>query len=390
MDRSNISATTQVVMLTPEGRGAVASLLVEGPAATELVGGLFYPRNGRLLARQPYAKIVLGRWGASETGEEVVVCRRDGRRVEIHCHGGQAAAAAIIASLVDRGCQEIAWRQWGRLSSTDPLAAAARMALAAAPTERTAAILWDQYSGALRRAIDEISTQITRGNARAAIEKVEVLLNRAALGRHLVEPWKVVLTGRPNVGKSSLINALLGYERAIVDQSPGTTRDIVSGATALDGWPIELSDTAGVHESTDPLEASGIRLARGHLATADLVVLVFDAHSAWSSEDESLANDWPIAVQAFNKCDLIGQSTADPPIGPRLQVSAKTGERISDLKREIVRRLVPVAPAAAEAVPFAQEHVEALRQIRAALSAGQIATAGQLAADWRNWASTVC
>jgi tRNA modification GTPase len=154
---------TQVVLLTPQGRGAVASLLVEGPSALDFVGALFHPAQGRSLAEAPCGRIAFGRWQSAETGEELIVCRRDAGRIEIHCHGGHAAAAAIVASLVDRGCRSVAWRQWMSESAEDSIAAAAQIALAGATTERTAGILWDQSTGALRRALEAIAAQLAAG-----------------------------------------------------------------------------------------------------------------------------------------------------------------------------------------------------------------------------------
>ena len=224
------------------------------------------------------------------TGEEIVVCRTRAERVEIHCHGGDVAAAAIIASLVERGCQQIEWQQWVRASEPDAIAAAARIALARAPTARVASILCDQHAGALRAALDAIDAQIARGELTAARAGVDRLLARWELGRRLVEPWRVVLAGPPNVGKSSLINALVGYERAIVHSTPGTTRDVVSAATAFDGWPVELSDTAGLRSSVEPLETAGMGLARGAMQVADLVVLVRDASKSPSDEERRWHN----------------------------------------------------------------------------------------------------
>src|SRR2546429_269264 len=140
---------TQVVMLTPMGRGAVATLLVEGPRAAELVAELFHPAARRSILDQLCGKILFGRWLSPECGEELVVCRRDRQRIEIHCHGGQVAPRAIIASLIERGCLALEWQDGVRGSTADPIATAAQIALAAAATERTAAILCDQLGGAL-------------------------------------------------------------------------------------------------------------------------------------------------------------------------------------------------------------------------------------------------
>jgi len=170
----------------------------------------------------------------------------------LHCHGGLAAVAAIEEALAAAGCSPLAWPQWALRQSDDPVAAAATVALAEACTQRTAAILLDQYHGALRRAIAEIQAAFDAGDADRARGQIEVLLSRQRLGQHLTRPWSVVLAGPSNVGKSSLMNALVGHRRAIVHATPGTTRDAVTARTAIDGWPVELCDTAGlraaVHE----------------------------------------------------------------------------------------------------------------------------------------------
>lgn len=380
----------RVVRLTPTGRGAVASLLVEGPAVAELVGAIVHPATGRPLGDQPYEKIVFGRSQSRSGSEEVVVCRRDTNRVEIHCHGGSAAAAAIVAGLTEHGCDEISWQQWVRESNIDPILAAARIALAAAETERTAAILWDQHAGALRSALDLVSADLVGGNETTALERVDALLEWSAVGCHLTMPWKVVLAGRPNVGKSSLINALLGYPRAIVHDAPGTTRDVVAAATAIDGWPIELADTAGLHASTEPVEAAGIRLAEDRLAIADLVLLVFDASSAWSDADEALVLRWPPAMRVFNKSDLVDAEAAAGLRHGGIAVSATMGAGRDDLRHAIAARLVPKSPPVGQAMPFTAGQVAWLREIRTALADDQPGLARQLVGGIPNCAPEAC
>ena len=189
-----------------------------------------------------------------------------------------------------------------------------------------------------------------------AASKLRALAARGSLGRHLATPFEVVLAGPPNVGKSSLINALVGYERAIVYDTPGTTRDVVTAETAIDGWPITLSDTAGLRESGDALEAAGIIGAQARLQSADLVVLVFDASQPAAEEDQRLHSQFPTALVVVNKCDLVAAPL--PPVPTKhwptdsRRTSAITGQGIAELLTAISRRLVPDPPEPGAAVPF--------------------------------------
>ena len=306
----------RVVQLTPPGRGAVATLLVAGPNAAKLIASGFHSAKGRPLGAQRLGQIVFGRFRVGEhPGEDVVVCRRSEESVELHCHGGHVAVARIREGLIAAGCRGVAWQDWAVEQQPDPIAAAARIALAGARTERTAAVLLDQYHGALRRAVEAIEQALADDQPRSATAGLDALLARADLGRHLVDPWRVILAGSPNVGKSSLINAIVGYRRAIVHPTAGTTRDVVSASTAIDGWPLELSDTAGIRQSDQSVEQSAIALSRRQLASADLVLLVFDRSQSWSDADRELLASWPDALVVHNKCDLPPAGDSPRPAG---------------------------------------------------------------------------
>jgi tRNA modification GTPase len=369
--------STTVSVLTPSGRGAIAVIAVEGPQAAAFVERFFLPQSKRALMDRPLGTIVYGRWGDA-AGEDVIVCRRSENQIEVHCHGGAAAPARIVADLTQLGAVEENWSNWIGRHETSRIRAAARISLANCTTQRAAAILLDQYNGALEAALREIVNSLRpphpgpllegEGGFAKALAAVERLLARAPLGMHLTQPWRVVIAGPPNVGKSSLINALLGYQRAIVFDQPGTTRDVVTGLTALDGWPIELSDTAGLRASDDALETAGVERTVGQALKADLLILVFDASQPWSAACQELVDAWPAAFVVRNKCDLPAiEKTGGL---DSFLTSALTGEGIELLATEIVGRLVAVEVKPGDAVPFTADQIEQLQLAERAIRNG--------------------
>jgi tRNA modification GTPase len=373
--KSRSEQSTFVVELTPVGRGAVAVVLVDGSVAVHAVDDCFHARSGCKIADTPIDRIVFGHWGGP-AGEELVVCRRGEKQIEVHCHGGVAAVRAIIASLVALGCEEISWGEWCLRSTDDLIRAEARIALADATTMRTAAILLDQLNGALTSAIRDAIDAVDADYWPRAGELVSEILGRGELGLHLTTPWRVVLAGPPNVGKSSLINALAGFERAIVSPTPGTTRDVVTLLTAIEGWPILLADTAGLRASDDELEAAGVELAQSMLGTADLVVFVNDVTQPAVTVDNAFLSSARTSriIEVWNKVDLLSAGAAPSrgdcdaqTLQSSLYTSAATGEGIADLAAAIARLLVPISPAGGEAVPFSARHLESLALARAAI-----------------------
>jgi len=360
------TSLTCVARLTPPGAGAIATLRIEGPGAARVVKAHVRTRSGKPADDWPNHRPILGFLG-EPPGEPVVVHRRDDRTIELHCHGGIAAVERIERGLTGSGARAIGWQDWIRRRHADPITAEARIAIAHARTERTAAILLDQFGGALRRATDEVERLMLAGNYIAAREQLDLLLARAELGTHLTRPWRVVLTGRPNVGKSSLMNAMLGFERAIVHSSAGTTRDVLTATTAIDGWPVELTDTAGLSSTTtqhggDTLVGRGSELAREQVATADLVLLVFDGSVSISDEEKQWLDDWPDALLVDNKDDLPRAPGARP---PTLKTNALQGDGVPHLLAAIARRLVPSPPGPGAAVPFTEEQCRCLRDLAA-------------------------
>jgi tRNA modification GTPase len=386
---------TWAIELTPPGRGAVAVVLVSGPDAMRSVEQCFTPANGRQLADVPSERIILGRWG-HPGGEELIICRRSAEQVEIHCHGGTAAVSAVMERLMELGCRQMAWQEWLRRTCDDPIRAAAQIALANAPTARTAAILLDQHQGSLTGGIQAAAAAIKSADWARGGDAISSVLAHRDVGMHLTTPWRVILIGPTNVGKSSLINSLTGYERSIVSHQPGTTRDVVTTTTAIDGWPVQLADTAGLRDARDALETAGINMAMETAATADLVIMVYDAmQPVAEGYDNTL---WSVisnlthrrrVIPVLNKIDLIpdaqgvvtraaaggGRDEKDRhwqsqwPPGAVVRTSAVTGEGIADLVTAIGGALVAHAPAPGSAVPFTSEQVAALEAALAAVEA---------------------
>jgi tRNA modification GTPase len=361
------ASATYVVELTPAGRAAVAVVLVSGPEAVRAVDECFAAANGRRVAVSPVGRIKLGHWGG-EAGEELIVCRRTADSIEIHCHGGVAAVKEVVQELSHRGCVPMSWQEWLRRTNDDSIRAAAQVALANAPTVRTAAILLDQYHGAMAATIHNVFDAARNGNWSSACDALDVVLSHRALGLHLTSPWQVVIAGPPNVGKSSLMNALVGYQRAIVCDLPGTTRDVVAADTAIDGWPVQFSDTAGLRDTRDQLESAGIERANAALATADLIILVDDAANNKSRTASSVAcfpHD-TLVIRVLNKIDLLATSNTSLATRYDALINALNGEGIPSLIAAIGRALVPHPPAPGASVPFTAEQIGRLEAGRAA------------------------
>lgn len=372
-------------VLTPGGRGAIAVVAVVGDGAVEAVDTLFRAASGRPLADTPTGRIAFGRWGG-ERGEEVVVARFDDR-VEVHCHGGIAASGAILDALTSAGCERCDPHLAITPQQADPIAAAAHTALTAALTERTALVLVDQLNGALGEQLGRIIMLTEQATTDEAAAAVDALLARwHTLGSRLTTPLRVVLTGPPNVGKSSLINALVGYERAIVFDRPGTTRDLVTATTAIDGWAVELVDTAGLRAGASGVEQAGIALAERAAATADLVLEVREAaelfnptssrpvFAADTSDDDSL--------YVLNKEDLLPahqrQLLEQQPRHGWVLASATTPGGVEELLAAIRRAITPPDLPPAAAVPFTAEQAEALELAQSHLAAGDTRAARQV------------
>ncbi len=362
-------------VLTAEGRGAIAVVRLWGDGALQVADSLFRPHRGGSLAGTPTGRLRLG-WAGVGAGDEIVAVRLAGAGpiVEFQCHGGSAAVAAVVGALEKAGAARADHLPGPDGITGDRLSHQAMEDLESAPTLRAAEILLDQAQGALGRALDRLIAEAERG-ATPDIAELDALIRRAAIGLRLLPGWKVVIAGRPNVGKSRLFNALAGFERSIVNANPGVTRDVVSFRMALGGWPVELCDTAGERITVDAVERLGIGRARRERHAADLVLLVLDRSEPLQVVDRELLRTNPKALLVANKCDL--QPSWDPE-GEHLggsgvvAVSAETGQGLEELVRGIGTRLIPDVPAPGQAIPFRREHVLGLEEARARLAQGDL------------------
>jgi tRNA modification GTPase len=376
---------TWIACLTPPGQAALATLGLHGPRAWEAVRQVFRLRSGSELPVTPNAgRFWLGRLGDEVTDEVVVAVTRTEPvpSLEVHGHGGREVVRFLLDQFREQGLQICSWEDYLRKTSEDALSAEAAIALTQqAATVRTASILLDQQQGALGRAFDQILAALDRSDSAGAEEGLARLARYTAVGQRLTRPWRVAVAGAPNVGKSSLVNTLAGYQRSVVSATPGTTRDVVTARIALDGWLIELADTAGLRTETGSLEKLGILRAKAAAASADLVLWVLDASAPAVWPDEDIER----ILYVLNKIDL-------PPAWEggenAVRVSARTGEGLVELCTALVARLVPHSPPPGAAVPFTPRLCDGIAEAQRTLAAGDSVEAGRIVASLREHKGT--
>lgn len=349
----------RVTVLTPSGRGAVAVVRVWGPGALAAVDAAFRPMRGKPLAETPPGRPRFGRLGAGLGDEVVAAVSDDGLGgAEVQCHGGSAAIDLVLRALTEQGAIPADASEFLHAAAPSETSAEAWEDLARARTLRTAEILLEQARGALDREVAAIAANPVDLNA---------LIERGRVGVRLVDGWRVAIVGRPNAGKSRLLNALLGYSRAIVAPTPGTTRDAVTARAAFDGWPVDLVDTAGLREADDVVERFGVERALRERARADLTLRVVDRSRPLEPGDDGPPG--PAELIVASKADLppAWEPAAVFGASPIAVVSAETGAGLDELGAAIAGALVPSPPPPGAAVPFRREQVERLARMRSAL-----------------------
>ncbi len=362
------------------GAGSVAIVRLSGPQAEAigrqlfvaagpqvweshrvLYGHVVHPVSGE---RVDEALLLLMRAPRSFTREDVV---------EFHCHGGLEAVRRVLELVLAAGARRAAPGEFsqraflhGRLDLTR---AEAVVAMITARGRRAAQLAMAGIDGGIQRRItalrERLLDQLAELEARVDFEEdlppldgaavvaelvavradLDVLVAEAQQGERLSEGLRVAIVGRPNVGKSSLLNLLSRRDRAIVTDWPGTTRDLLESELVLDGVPLTLVDTAGIRATEDPLERLGIERSHGALAAADGVVLLYDLSSGWSGDDEALRRLVPDGVPLLvvgNKADLLEpgvSSLGAGRLGPAdVVISARSGEGRESLAALLLQR----------------------------------------------------
>jgi tRNA modification GTPase len=371
---------TIAAIATPAGEGGIAIVRISGPDAERIAKALFVraaAENGRLKSHMLYygtirdpkinknldqVLLTIMRRPHSYTGEDVV---------EVHCHGGVFLVRQILGLVLSEGARhaepgEFTKRAFlnGRVDLTQ---AEAVLDLIAARTEKGADLALAQIKGELSNWVSNLREELLDifAQVEAAIdfpdEDIE-LLDRPALiskingfrnkiititdtydwGRLIREGAKVCICGRPNVGKSSLFNAILSVERAIVTPTPGTTRDVIEESINLDGLPVVLWDTAGIRETADQVEQIGVDLSRQHFEKSEALLVVLDGSAALTYDDKvflsSIENKKGLI--AINKIDLelaIDLDDLRRVAGNKkfVLVSATYGQGLQDLKNSV-------------------------------------------------------
>lgn len=324
-------------------------------------------------------------------GESVVLCKTKPNSVELHCHGGMVAAATIMNSLHAFGFDVLSQSQWLSRQTQDAITAQATLALQRTKTLKATRILLEQQTGALKQAFDKIESLIDRSETAQAIQAIHALERWSKLGLHLVSPFTVILCGPPNVGKSSLLNRLLGYQRAIVHAQAGTTRDLLAEETSIGGWPVRLLDSAGIRHTEDEIEQAGVDRAERAFAQSDLVLLLVDSIQGWTEDHTAIYNrilqakerhttfktpsQCKLLYTKSDLCPLENQAQSHTRLTPPIDkpediasVSSRTGKGIDELLQRIQRWLVPEEPIAGQGVPFHTDHLAQLENYRQRIS----------------------
>ena len=393
---------------TPLGYAAIGIVRLSGAGAAGLAERVFSPRKKGLRLSQALDRVMhLGHIcsAGGETIDEVLVVVMRGPQsytrqdvVEIHSHGGLLAANRILERVLQEGARlaepgEFTKRAWlnGRIDLAQAEAVIdliTGMGQAIKQLDGNLSTLVADLRQRLKRLMvgveagidfpEEISDQekgALEDDLQVLLEKVDELLQTGRTGRIYREGLAVVLLGKPNSGKSTLLNRMLGTERALVTNIPGTTRDLIEEMVSIRGIPIRLIDTAGIRDRAGVVETLGIERAKEALGQADLILAVFDATNRFEQADRMvldlldarrsllLLNKMDAEEQLLNKEQLVSLARGMPV----LEISARLGLGLQGLEQELVGLVGAEPVAAAPAMLTRVRHQVALQKVRDAV-----------------------
>ncbi len=373
---------TIAAIATSLGEGAIGIVRISGPEALPIADRILSLAGGRALSSLPAGTVCYGKAmadGGEEIDEVITFAFRAPKSytredlVEIQAHGGTVVLKRLLQAVLAAGA---VLAEPGEFTARAVLNGRLSLAQAEAIPDLVRAKTDAAAAAALRRLSGEGGSQLLsvedetlailaeveawldfpedvplpalasiRARAEETLAKLDRIIAGAHRGRLLSEGATVVIMGRPNVGKSSLLNAILGEERAIVADLPGTTRDAVAEEIDLAGMPVRLVDTAGMGKAADQIEAMGIARSRKEIAAADLVLLVLDRSEPMSVQDEIAAAEASAhgpGLVALNKADLPSRLAGLPGAvksWPAIDVSARTGAGLPALTAAITAGL---------------------------------------------------
>ncbi len=387
---------TVAAVATPPGEGGVAIVRISGDRAVDVAEKVY---SGKIRSYQSHT-VHFGRIvnAAGETVDEVLIVVMKNPRsytgedtVEIHCHGGSLITRRVLQTILDAGARaalpgEFTFKAYmnGKL---DLAQAEAVQELIAAKNDLALDAAENQLQGALSKKIESFQQELVGSAAileawvdfpeeglefasfeeviaslQAAQQKMKMLSRTFQNGKIVHEGLTMCLSGAPNVGKSSLMNALLGKDRAIVTPIPGTTRDLLEADLRIGGLHFRLVDTAGIRSTEEIIEQEGIRRSHEALKEADLILLVLDATRGVQETDQALLEIAPSqkTLVIWNKVDL-PTSHAKPENS--LEVSAKQGLGLDQLRQAIDQKIWLTGPPSKEEIVItSSRHSQALDQ----------------------------
>lgn len=362
---------TIAAISTPLGEGGIGIVRVSGPAAVEVAEQLIRLSGSGGLQSHRFSYGTLVDPVTGETVDEVMAVLMRAPRsytredlLEIQCHGGWLLVRKVLDLVLRHGVRladpgEFTKRAFlnGRI---DLVQSEAVIDLIRGKTDASLTLAQHQREGLLSRKLAEVRGRLVAAQALieahidfpeediepASLERIReavavglsevvCLIGGFSAGRVLREGVSVLIAGKPNVGKSSLLNTLLKEKRAIVTALPGTTRDLIEEIVSVRGLPVRLMDTAGIRETNDPIEEEGVRLARERLASADLTLFVLDGSRSFDDDDRLILGD--LAARPYivvrNKSDLPRRFAFPDKVEPLadLSISTLSGQGVDEL-----------------------------------------------------------